>query len=50
MFGLTNRFAARVGSIQRKVTVQARRQGGSSDRALSAKLTRARKQVARRGR
>ena len=50
MTGLSNRFAVRVTSIQRKVSVQARRQGGSTFKQMSSKLSNARKQVARRGR
>jgi len=53
MNGLSNRFAMRVSSIQRKVTVRAGRSGKTSFGDLSARLNKARKQVAaasRRGR
>lgn len=53
MNGLSNRFAARVSAIQRRVTVRAGRSGKRSFGDLSARLNKARKQVAaasRRGR
>jgi hypothetical protein len=52
MLGLSNRFAVRVSAIQRKVTARPARTGKVSFGDLSAKLSRARKQVAdaRRGR
>ena len=53
MKGLSNRFAVRVSAIQRKATVRAGRSGKTSVGDLSARLNKARKQVAaasRRGR
>lgn len=51
MFGLSNRFAARVTAIQRKVSARPTRTGKTGYRDMSAKLSHARKQVAaaRRG-
>lgn len=53
MNGLSNRFAARVSAIQRRVTARAGRSGKANFGDLSARLNKARKQVAaasRRGR
>ena len=47
MLGLNKRFALRVSSIQRKATARAGRSGKQSFGALSARLSHARKQVAR---
>jgi hypothetical protein len=51
MLGLSNRFAARVTAIQRKVSARPTRAGKPGFRDLSARLSKARKQVAaaRRG-
>jgi hypothetical protein len=51
MLGLSNRFAARVTAIQRKVSARPTRAGKAGFRDLSARLSKARKQVAaaRRG-
>ena len=47
MLGLSNRFAVRVSAIQRKVTVRAGRGGKQSYGDMSARLSHARKQVAK---
>ena len=47
MTGLSNRFAVRVSAIQRKVTARAGRSGKQSYGELSARLSHARRQVAK---